>query len=223
MISVCKNASCYHSVCEIKKLQINLINLNLNLNPPFNATTRSLLKLSMASEMLIMLFLSMMTLATQAYHIVDPVFTPYYQNGSVNYEVIPAYLDLCIKSDVDIVLLGGSTAEWPSLTSEERLLLLSAWRNAVDDLPSNTTKPKILFHAGDTSIAKAQYLTSESKKNGADWILLVAPCIMRPATLDDLITTLQTIASKAPDLPMIYYHYPALYGVDFDMSGTSLV
>jgi dihydrodipicolinate synthase/N-acetylneuraminate lyase len=162
----------------------------------------------------------MVSASQDAYHIVDPVFTPYYQNGSVNYEVIPAYLELCVNSGVDIVLLGGSTAEWPSLTSDERLSLLLAWRKAVDALPSNTTKPKILFHAGDTSIAKAQYLASESEKNGADWILLVAPCIMRPATLDDLIKTMGTIASKAPNLPMIYYHYPALYGVDFDMAGT---
>ena len=28
------------------------------------------------------------------YHLVDPVFTGYYNNGTINYEIIPKYLDL---------------------------------------------------------------------------------------------------------------------------------
>ena len=151
------------------------------------------------------------------YHLVDPVFTGYYPNGTVNYETIPDYLNLSLRSGVDIILLGGSTAEWPSLTADERLSLLSHWRNAVNALPADIKKPKILFHSGDVNVANAQYLSSKAEKYGADWILVVAPCIMRPATLDDLVTTLGTISSEST-LPMIYYHYPALYGVDFDMN-----
>jgi N-acetylneuraminate lyase len=151
------------------------------------------------------------------YHLVDPVFTGYYPNGTVNYEIIPKYLDLSLASGVDVILLGGSTAEWPSLTAPERLKLLSEWRKAVNALPNETKKPKILFHSGDVSVANAQYLSANAENAGADWILIVAPCIMRPATIDDLVTTLGSIASQST-LPMIYYHYPALYGVDFDMN-----
>jgi N-acetylneuraminate lyase len=199
------------------------------------------------------------------YHLVDPVFTPYYNNRSVNYEVIPKYLQLSVQNEVDVILLGGSTAEWPSLTADERLTLLSVWRKAIDQLDVKD-RPKLLFHAGDVSVANAQYLAEKSEEYGADWILLVAPCIMRPPTLDALVDTLSAIASvrdflllllcyapcvsarrsltcsfclffsllfsalssalsnpnpafqKAPNLPMFYYHYPALYGVDFKMS-----
>ena len=151
------------------------------------------------------------------YHLVDPVFTGYYNNGTINYEIIPKYLDLSLASGVDVILLGGSTAEWPSLTAPERLKLLSEWRKAVNALPNETKKPKILFHSGDVSVANAQYLSANAENAGADWILIVAPCIMRPATIDDLVTTLGSIASQST-LPMIYYHYPALYGVDFNMN-----
>jgi len=154
---------------------------------------------------------------TLDYHLVDPVFTGYYNNGTINYEVIPKYLDLSLASGVDVILLGGSTAEWPSLTAPERLKLLSEWRKAVNALPNETKKPKILFHSGDVSVANAQYLSANAENAGADWILIVAPCIMRPATIDDLVTTLGSIASQST-LPMIYYHYPALYGVDFNMN-----
>jgi len=37
-----------------------------------------------------------------------------------------------------------------------------------------------------------------------------------PPNLDALVATIGSIAAKSP-LPAIYYHYPALYGVDFPM------
>lgn len=147
---------------------------------------------------------------------VDPVFTPYFENGTVNYDVIPAYARLGAKNGVDVVLLGGSTAEWPSLTADERLNLLSVWRKAIDDLPEES-RPQLIFHAGDVNIPGAQKLASQSKNRGADAILIVAPCIMKPATMDDLVASIKAIAEKAPTLPSIYYHYPELYTVDFKM------
>jgi len=154
--------------------------------------------------------------SNDSYHLVDPVFTPYFDNGTVNLGVIPAYARLSVKNQVDVVLLGGSTAEWPSLTSEERLSLLVAWRSALDSIPA-AQRPQLLFHAGDVSIAAAQHLAEQSRSHGADAILIVAPCIMRPNTLDDLVKSIKDVADKAPGLPAIYYHYPELYGVNFKM------
>ena len=89
---------------------------------------------------------------------------------------------------------------------------MKAWRTAVDSLDV-AVKPKILFHAGDISIAAAQELASKSKAYGADAILIVSPCIMKPNTLDGLVETIKVIAAES-ELPAIYYHYPALYTVD---------
>jgi N-acetylneuraminate lyase len=154
--------------------------------------------------------------AADHYHMVDPVFTPYYANGTINVDVIPAYLELTIKNGVDVILLGGSTAEWPSLTADERLALLGAWRKAIDAVPADR-RPQLLFHSGDVSIAAAQHLTEQSVAYGADAVLIVAPCIMRPGTLNELVESIKAVADKAPTLPVIYYHYPELYGVNFDM------
>ena len=116
----------------------------------------------------------------RAYDMVDPVFTPYFPNGTVDYAQVPLYAQLCVDNGVDVVLLGGSTAEWSSLTSDERLSLLHAWRNALDGIDygkkknnnknknetghskQSRTKPTILFHSGDVSVANAKYLTSQA-------------------------------------------------------------
>lgn len=154
--------------------------------------------------------------APGSYHLVDPVFTPYTPNGSVNLAMVPAYARLSERNGVDVVLLGGSTGEWPSLTADERLDLLSAWRAALNGIPASR-RPQLIFHAGDVNIPAAQHLASESKARGADAILIVAPCIMRPGSIEDLVSSIQAVAEKAPDLPAVYYHYPELYGVSFPM------
>ena len=41
---------------------------------------------------------------------------------------------------------------------------------------------------------------------------------MKPKTVQELVETIGAIADKAPSLPVMYYHYPALYTVDFDMA-----
>ena len=98
-----------------------------------------------------------------------------------------------------------------SLTHTERLDLLVAWRAAIDALPKES-RPKLLFHSGDISITAAQSLTRQAQAAGADSILLVAPCIMRPSSLEALVETIRVIAAEAPALPVYYYHYPQLYG-----------
>ena len=154
------------------------------------------------------------------YSYVDPVFTAYNPSDySIDTKAIGAYAKQSVDSGVNVILLGGSTAEWPSLTQQERLELLKAWRTAVDSLSysEGSEKPQILFHAGDISIAAAQTLASKSKEYGADAILIVSPCIMKPPTVQDLVSTIKSIAGMAPSLPSVYYHYPALYTVDFKM------
>jgi len=50
---------------------------------------------------------------------------------------------------------------------------------------------------------------------GADKILIVAPCIMRPESNDMLVKVIGMIAGQAPNTPAWYYYYPSLYNVDF--------
>ena len=71
------------------------------------------------------------------YH-TDPVFTPFYPNGSLYLDAIPHYAKYTAESGTHTIILGGSTGEWPSLTSVERVQVLQAWRDAVDNLPASS-------------------------------------------------------------------------------------
>lgn len=157
----------------------------------------------------------------------DPVFTPFSADGALNLSAVSSYAAFTSAAGTDTVILGGSTGEWPSMTTQERLDTLAAWRSAIDALPPRTPtktrpglrpRPAIMFHVGDVALERAQVLARGAQRLGADSILIVAPCIMRPATMEMLLQVLGIIAGEAPDLPAVYYHYPALYTVDFPVS-----
>ena len=179
---------------------------------------------------------------------VDPVFTPYNADGSVNYDAIPSLARYSEAQGVEIVLLGGSTGEWPSLSADERLGLLKAWRAA--------TALPVMFHAGHNDVRIAKQLAAGAEQLGADSILVVSPCVFKPATVQELVAILSEIAAAAPKTPFCpsnaaaehpqycneraalsqlrpgflivaqcsagpvagYYHYPGLYGVDFEIA-----
>lgn len=153
----------------------------------------------------------------------DPVFTPFRPDGSLNLDVIPGYARLTSDMGTDTIILGGSTGEWPSMTSEERLQTLISWRAAVDQLPTRSDpalrpRPRILFHVGDVAVHRAMALARDAEKHGADAILIVAPCIMRPESNEMLVKVFGQIAAQAPNTPSWYYYYPSLYNVDFPVT-----
>jgi len=153
--------------------------------------------------------------------LVDPVFTSFSTEGALDLEPVQAYANWTHTGGTDTIILGGSTGEWPSLSTDERLTVLKAWREALDALPTREAplrpRPRLMFHAGDINIPRAQVLAREARSAGADALLIVAPCIMRPATVQMLAEVIGMVANEST-LPSFYYHYPALYGVDFPMS-----
>ena len=63
--------------------------------------------------------------------LIDAPFTPFYANGEVNFEPIPAYAALLARNGLKGVFINGSSGEGYMLTEEERMQLAEAWMNAV--------------------------------------------------------------------------------------------
>ncbi|CAK1550420.1 unnamed protein product [Leptosia nina] len=59
--------------------------------------------------------------------LVAPVFTPLYEDGEINYDVIPKYAKYLVMQNVTGILVGGTTGEFASLNMKERNALLDAW------------------------------------------------------------------------------------------------
>ena len=55
--------------------------------------------------------------------LIDAPFTPFYENGEVNYEPIEAYAKLLVKNGLKGVFINGSSGEGYMLTDEERMKL----------------------------------------------------------------------------------------------------
>ena len=150
----------------------------------------------------------------------DPVFTPFHPNGTLDLDAIDDYAAWTTRAGTHTIILGGSTGEWPSLTTDERIAALRRWRAALDRLPPamspHNQRVRIMFHAGDTAVVRAVELASRAQ-HLADSLLVVPPCIMKPATVGMLVRVLGLVSAAAPALPLHLYHYPALYGVDLDV------
>jgi len=170
------------------------------------------------------IFSVLIVTATCHFGLVDPVFTAFDASQDVNFDAISAYAKWTHDQGTDTVILGGSTGEWPSLSAEERIHILQAWRAALDKLPHRSAplrpRPRLIFHAGDVSVRQAQALARQSAAAGADAVLIVAPCIMKPSSTEMLTKVIGLIANET-SLPAFYYHYPALYNVDFPPNAMS--
>ena len=78
--------------------------------------------------------------------LIDAPFTPFYENGEVNYEPIEAYAKLLVKNGLKGVFINGSSGEGYMLTDEERMKLAERW---VEVAPSGF---KVIVHVGSTCV-----------------------------------------------------------------------
>ena len=73
--------------------------------------------------------------------LINAPFTPFYEDGEVNYEPIPAYAEMLQKNGLKGVFINGSSGEGYMLTEDERMRLAEAWVEAAKAV-SNTMQPK---------------------------------------------------------------------------------
>ncbi|MBK7473714.1 MAG: dihydrodipicolinate synthase family protein [Betaproteobacteria bacterium] len=139
-------------------------------------------------------------------------FTAFHDDGSLNLEPIEAHAGLLARNGVSGVFVCGSTGEGVSMTTEERMHCLQRWRDVARG------GLKVLAHVGHNSLGDAQALAAHAQKAGVDAIATVAPSVLRPATVEDLVDWCAAVAARAPDTPYYYYHIPVLTHVRHDMA-----
>lgn len=71
--------------------------------------------------------------------LIDAPFTPFYENGEVNYEPIEAYCQLLVRNGLQGVFINGSSGEGYMLTEDERMKLAERWMEVAPE--SHTTHP----------------------------------------------------------------------------------
>lgn len=144
--------------------------------------------------------------------LIDAPFTPFYENGDVNLEPIPAYAAMLAKNGLKGVFINGSSGEGYMLTTEERMQLAEAWMAAV---PAGF---KVIVHVGSCCLRESRKLAEHAAKIGAWGIGAMAPPFPKIGRIEELVKYCEDIAAGAPNLPFYYYHIPAFNGAFLPMT-----
>lgn len=135
--------------------------------------------------------------------LIDAPFTPFYENGEVNFEPIEAYAQLLERNGLKGVFINGSSGEGYMLTEDERMDLAEAWVNAA---PAGF---KVIVHVGSTCVKSSRKLAAHAQEIGAWGIGAMATPFPRIGRIEELVQYCEMIACGAPQLPFYYYHIPA--------------
>ena len=139
-------------------------------------------------------------------------FTAFYPDGSLNLDPIEPYAALLARNGVSGVFVCGTTGEGVSMKGAERMQNLQRWTDVARG------SLKVIAHVGHNSLLDAQALAAHAATARVDAIATIAPSVLRPAAIEDLVDWCAAVAAAAPQTPYYYYHIPVLTGIRFDMS-----
>ncbi len=143
--------------------------------------------------------------------LIDAPFTPFYENGEVNYEPIGKYASMLKKNGLKGVFINGSSGEGYMLTEDERMKLAEAWMAAAPE------GFKVIVHVGSCCVKSSKMLAEHAEKIGAWGIGAMAPPFPKIGRIEELVKYIEEIAVGAPRLPFYYYHIPAFNGAYLPM------
>ena len=135
--------------------------------------------------------------------LIDAPFTPFYENGEVNYEPIEAYCQLLVRNGLQGVFINGSSGEGYMLTEDERMKLAERWMEVAPE------GFKVIVHVGSTCVKSSKRLAEHAQKIGAWGIGAMAPPFPKVGRIEELVKYCEEIACGAPALPFYFYHIPA--------------
>lgn len=138
--------------------------------------------------------------------------TPFDGEGRLDVSVVPRQAELFRESGMSAVFVAGTTGEFSSLTTHERMALCDAWTKAAGG------NVRVAVHVGHNCQSEAVALAAHARESGASAIAAVAPSYIKPASEADLVEFLVPIAAAADPLPFYYYEIPGMTGVRLSTS-----
>ena len=132
--------------------------------------------------------------------------TPMSSDGSLDFNALEDLVEWHIESGINGIVSVGTTGESTTLTVKEHLQVVENTVNFVNG------RILVIAGSGSNSTSQAIETTSESKKLGADYCLLVTPYYNKP-NQEGLIQHYLKIADSV-DIPQILYNVPSRTACD---------
>ena len=129
------------------------------------------------------------------------LFTPFDENGNVNFDKIKELVDFQIENGTDAIVACGTTGEASTMNDEEHLAAIKAIIDAADK------RVPVIAGTGGNDTAHSIYLSQEAEKLGADALLIITPYYNK-ANKSGLRKHFVSIANSVK-LPIILYNVPS--------------
>ena len=140
------------------------------------------------------------------------LITPFCADGSIDLDALNRLVEYQIKGGIDFLCIMGTTAETPTLSSEEKRLLK---KHLVERVAGRV--PLLMGCGGNNTAAVLKDLRNEDWK-GIDGILSVTPYYNKPSQ-EGLYQHFAAIAKVSP-LPVVLYNVPGRTGVNMTAETT---
>ncbi|HMG94070.1 MAG TPA: dihydrodipicolinate synthase family protein [Chryseolinea sp.] len=147
--------------------------------------------------------------------ILNAVFTPMFDDGSIHYERIPELFHHSIQTGADGIFLNGTTGECMSLSVLERQRLVEAWIEHRGNTKHSDFK--IFAHVGSCNLYETAQMAEHAQSQGVNGIVMVSTFYFRPKSVEDLVEQCLYVAGAAPQTPFYYYNIPSLTGVNLPL------
>ena len=138
--------------------------------------------------------------------------TPFCTDGSIDFDALYRLVEYQIKGGVDFLCIMGTTAETPTLSSEEKRMLKQC---IVERVAGRV--PLLMGCGGNNTSAILNDLKNEDWR-GIDGILSVCPYYNNPSQ-EGLYQHFAAIAKASP-LPVVLYNVPGRTGVNMTAETT---
>ena len=140
------------------------------------------------------------------------LITPFCTDGTIDFEALNRLVEYQIKGGVDFLCIMGTTAETPTLSSEEKRLLK---QHLVERVAGRV--PLLMGCGGNNTTAILYDLKNEDWR-GIDGVLSVCPYYNKPSQ-EGLYQHFAAIAKASP-LPVVLYNVPGRTSVNMTAETT---
>ena len=140
------------------------------------------------------------------------LITPFQKNGEVDYDALSRVVDFHLQNDTDYLVVLGTTAETPVLSTSEQKEITRFVINIVKG-----RIPIVLGVSGNNTKAVVERLKTEDFE-GVDAILSVTPYYNKP-TQEGIYQHFKAIA-QTTSLPVVLYNVPGRTGVNMTAETT---
>lgn len=141
------------------------------------------------------------------------VVTPFTADGNIDFYALRQLIETLIAEDAaDFLCVLGTTAETPTLSAEEKELVMETFVDAVAG-----RVPLLLGCGGNDTRSVCRFLETANLE-GFDGVLIVAPYYNKP-TQEGLYQHFVAVADASP-LPVVLYNVPGRTGVNISAATT---